>query len=274
MTTEQDWATNRAEFLAFAGKADVDDEPPANGSGPSPLAVEFARLTRTLLSAGTVAEVLEQVVHAAHQVVPGADLVSITLRAPDGTFHTPVETDPLASKLDQVQYDTGEGPCVTAAELTGPAYIHSEHLATEPAWPRFGPAAADHGFSAVLSTALLADTRPPQLTGALNIYSRRGGALDTRARDTALLLATHASLALAGIEAVELATLRETHLRRAMQSRDVIGQAKGILMHRRGISAEEAFDLLRHTSQDLNIKLVELATTLAARHTQLDPPAD
>jgi AmiR/NasT family two-component response regulator len=70
-----------------------------------------------------------------------------------------------------------------------------------------------------------------------------------------------------------MAELREIQLRRALDSRDVIGQAKGILMHRRGISAEQAFDLLRRSSQDLNVKLAELARLLATRHTELDLPA-
>jgi AmiR/NasT family two-component response regulator len=62
------------------------------------------------------------------------------------------------------------------------------------------------------------------------------------------------------------------NLRRAIDSRDVIGQAKGILMQRRGIGADEAFVLLRRTSQQLNVKLAELARTLATRHTELDLP--
>lgn len=233
------------------------------------LVEDFARLTRALLDASSVAEVLEQVVNAVHRVVPGADLVSITLRSEDGTYHTPVETDPVASMLDQVQYETGEGPCVEASRESGPAYIRSEDLSTEPAWPRFGPVAAGHGFAAVLSTALLPDALPPRLSGALNIYTRTTSELDDRARDIALLLATHASLALATTRAVTRAGLQAEQLRQAIDSRDVIGQAKGILMQRRGITADEAFELLRRTSQDLNVKLTELAATLASRHTEL-----
>jgi AmiR/NasT family two-component response regulator len=108
------------------------------------------------------------------------------------------------------------------------------------------------------------------MTGALNVFAsepgRLGGELD---RDRALLLATHASLAVSATEAVRLAELRETQLRNAIDSRDIIGQAKGILMHRRGIDADEAFDLLRRTSQDLNIKLGELARTITERHADL-----
>ena len=258
--TEQQWIHDKADFVAEA-----------KSTGAGPLSSQFAQLTHSLLDATTVAEVLDKVVEATRRIVPGADLVSITLRGPDGTFHTPIETERVAADLDQVQYDTGEGPCVHAAQLSGPGHILSDDLATEPAWPTFGPAAANRGFHAVLATTLPA-AQPPQLSGALNIYSRRRRAFDDHARDLALLLATHASLALATTHALTTAELRLAHLHKAIDTRDVIGQAKGILMQRRGCTADEAFDLLRRTSHDLNIKLVHLAHILATRHTELDLP--
>lgn len=263
---ERAWARDKAYFVANAGDHSV------SGPGSGPLMAEVTALTQALLNTTTVAGVLEHVVDAARRIVPGADLVSITLRSPDGAFHTPIETGPVAIALDQLQYETGEGPCVTAARLSGPGHIRCDDLRHEPAWPRFAPAAADHGFTAVLSTTLLPDAKPPRLTGALNIYARHRDVLQAEAQDTALLLATHASLALAGAQAVSYAELKQRQLQQALESRDVIGQAKGILMNRRGCTAEEAFDLLRRTSQDLNVKLAELATTLAVRHTELDPP--
>jgi hypothetical protein len=255
-----------------AGTAAAFPELRDNGSAPGPdslAAAEFAKLTRSLLDAGNTAEVLDEIVRTAHAVVPGADLVSVTLRSSDGRFHTPVETAPVAVELDQAQYRTGEGPCVDASRMPGPGHIRSKDLAHEPAWPSFGPIAARRGYIGVLSTALLRRSARP--SGALNIYSRRPDALDARAKDIALLLATHASLALSGSEAMTLAELEAAHLRTAIESRDVIGQAKGILMQRRGISADEAFDLLRQTSQRLNVKIAELARTLAGRHQELEP---
>jgi hypothetical protein len=240
---------------------------------PGSLGQQFAELTRTLLDATpTVGGVLELVVRAAADLVPHADLVSVTLRDPDGRFSTPVETDPVAVRLDELQYACGEGPCVEAARPDGPAIGWSQDLGRDPRWPAFGPGAAAHGYHSVLATALVPGARPPRRSGALNIYSREPDAFDGAAVDAALLLATHASLALAHTEAVVTADLKAAHLRRAVDSRDVIGQAKGILMQRRGITAEEAFDVLRRASQDLNVKLADLAGTLAARHTELDLP--
>jgi hypothetical protein len=260
VVTSEEWVQDKAAF----GRRDQ------HVGGP--LAAQFACLTSSLLRATTVGEVLDQVVRAALQVVPGADLVSVTLRSSAGEFHTPAETDPGATELDRLQYETGEGPCVHAALPDGPAQIRSDDLANEPAWPRFGPAAAARGVHAVLAVALLPNARPPRFSGALNIYSRRPGALDAVAGEAALLLATHASLALADTTAVTQAKLVAVQLRAAIDSRDVIGQAKGILMERRGISADEAFDQLRRVSQELNVKLTDLAAILADKHAELDLP--
>ncbi|HEY7595943.1 MAG TPA: GAF and ANTAR domain-containing protein [Actinophytocola sp.] len=263
---DEEWRRDKEEFVAHR------DEPgyPPRDFDHSPLARQFAEFSRRLLTAGTAADALAHVATAAAEILPGADLVSLTLRSRDGHLHTPVETDPLGTELDVLQDRYQEGPCFDAARQPGPAYCYSADLATDPAWPRFGPEAAKLGFRSALSTALVVEGRPPQMTGALNVFAsepgRLGGELD---RDRALLLATHASLAVSATEAVRLAELRETQLRNAIDSRDIIGQAKGILMHRRGIDADEAFDLLRRTSQDLNIKLGELARTITERHADL-----
>jgi hypothetical protein len=235
------------------------------------LAEQFGQLTKLLLTADTVADVLSHVVLAAVEVVPDADLVSVTLRSPEGRFYTPVETGAIAVELDELQYRFKHGPCVDTAREEGPDYVRTGDLATTPAWPDFGPAAAAHGFFSVLSTTLMPNAAPPRLSGALNIYSRKRDVFDTDvARDRALLLATHASLALATTEAVRRAGLERAQLLEALDSRDVIGQAKGILMQRRGLTADEAFELLRKTSQNLNVKLADVALTLATRHAEIE----
>jgi hypothetical protein len=264
-----DWEQDKAEFMARP----ADAPHPEGDAEASPLARQFAQLARLLLNADTVADVLTLVVHVTFKLVPDADLVSMTLRSADGHLHTPAGTDPLATELDELQEHYQEGPCYDAARLPGITHTHSPHLAADPRWPQFGPKAVGHGFYSVLSTALLRDVTSPRLSGALNIYSRDKQKLgDDTTLDRALLLATHASLAVANTEAVRVAELREIQLRRALDTRDVIGQAKGILMRHRGISADEAFDVLRRTSQDLNVKLVTLAETLTTRHSELELP--
>lgn len=181
----------------------------------TPLARQFAVLTGRLLEAGTIAEVLTQVALAAQRLLPAADAVSVTTRAGDGAFRTPVSLHPLAAELDQIQYDAGAGPCVEAARMTGPGLAASADLATAPEWPTFGAAATSRGVGSVLSAALLPDPATIGALGALNIYSRRRHTLDTAAQDIAMLLATHAALALAHAQALNYAALQHARLRKA-----------------------------------------------------------
>jgi ANTAR domain len=213
--------------------------------------------------------VLTHVVHAAHLLIPHADVVSITLRRGEGDYYTPVWTDAQAKELDHLQYAFDEGPCLDAAEPDGPAYAHSGDLAGDSPWPEFGPAVAEQGYRSVLSTAMLTHPAPSDFTGALNIYGRDPGTLDKFARDVAFVLATYASFAVAAVrERVgaehDLAKVRTeaANLRRALDTRTVIGQATGILMSRRGLTSAEAFEVLSRASQNHNVKLVDLAGLL------------
>ena len=262
------WARDRRRFIADADEANRQGVLPTRDHGfpLGPLGCQFARLTAALLDAQTVQDVLEQVVEATLSVAPQVDVASVTLRSPDGTFHTPIATHSVAQLLDECQYELGEGPCVTAALNPGPAFAAWPDRSNDDSpWPGFSRAAGKLGVAAVLSFSLLPTPNPPRLSGALNLYSEWPHGLDAIDRDTILLLATHASLALASTEAVTTAKLREAQLRQAIDSRDVIGQAKGILMSRRNISAEEAFDILRVSSQKLNVKLSEVAKVVAAQ---------
>lgn len=279
MTTEHEWRRDRARFTADDAAQRAPGEPtsaaaspdPHPETEPGPLAAQFITLGQELLAVppeAGVTEILHRVVRTAHTLVTGADVVSVTLRDPNGRFHTPVETDPVATRADQLQYDTGEGPCVAATLTPGLGLTYSPDLAHDPHSPVFGPAAAELGLHAVLATGMYPGGDPPRL-GALNYYSRRPHGLDDADRDIALILAAHAAIAVRAGHAVETAHLRVAQLTSALQSRDVIGQAKGVLMLRRGCTADEAFDVLRHASQDLNVKLRDIAATVADRHTDL-----
>ncbi|WP_459712229.1 ANTAR domain-containing response regulator [Actinophytocola sp. KF-1] len=205
------------------------------------------------------------VVDAACDVVPGADLAGATVRGSDGAFLGAAATDEAGAELDRVQYGACDGPLL---EADGGPPVLAGDLRTETRWSEFTSAAARHGVRAVLATGFLrAD--PAEPGGALVLYSRTAGGLTEDDRDAALLLVTHGSLALARCRAAEQADLLRINMKRAIESRDLIGQAKGILMKREGISAAAAFELLRRTSQDRNVKVADLARTIIARHDDL-----
>ena len=185
---------------------------------PSLLARDFALLAVRLVEASTVGDVLAEVAQAARRLIAGADAVSVTLRAADGTFHTPVSLDPAARELDRIQYRAGEGPSVDAARMTGLGLAVSSDLTTAREWPAFAAQATARGFVAVVSSALAPDPGAPAL-GALNMYARRGHAFGAIDHDVALLLATHGALALAHAQALTYAELQHGRLFRATHPR-------------------------------------------------------
>lgn len=268
--TNETYPLSNPDDTECAATDAYDTANPIEDTEIDPVLDQFESLTRTLLNVTTVTEALQQIVDATRLVVSGADLVSVTVLAPEGTYYTPAYTHQVAAELDQVQYRSGRGPCLDAASPDGPGYVVSDDLSVETRWPQFAAAACQYGYDTIISTELLPAAGPGQLCGALNIYSRRRHGLSRADRHAALLLATHGSLALAHAQVAELADLHRAQLLRAIDTRDIIGQAKGILMNRQGITADEAFDLLRRISQNLNIKLVDLARTLTTRHNELD----
>ncbi|GAA1874799.1 GAF and ANTAR domain-containing protein [Pseudonocardia ailaonensis] len=243
-----------------------------NGDGgrtePDERGIALSELAASLAGATGVVEVLQRVVDAGVQVVRGADLVSVTLRETDGTFSTPVETDALATRLDLLQYRFDEGPCVSAAERERPGVISVPDLDTDTSLGRWSPAAVEHGVHAALAVGVFPLDEPPR-SGALNFYSLRRRGIDDADREIAIMVAAHAGAALAATRAVTAAEMESAQLREAIRTRDVIGQAKGILMERQGIGADEAFAILRSASQRLNVKLAEIAGTLVARRGEL-----
>ena len=99
--------------------------------------------------------------------------------------------------------------------------------------------------------------------GSLNTYGVEPDAFSDEAQEIGLILAAHASMAAGAVR--ERGALQDLaqNLDKALLSRDVIGQAKGILMERLKIGPEDAFDVLRRSSNRLNQKLHAVALRVA-----------
>lgn len=227
--------------------------------GHSELASEFAGIARSLFADRTVRGTLQRIVDFAPVTVEGCDVAGISLLT--GTeVATPVYSNPAALEVDNVQYETGEGPCLDA--ITKTTTVYAEDLAVDPRWSQFGPRAATLGLRSLLSCRLSAYGT----LGALNLYAKLPRAYGAIDRTKAVIFAAHAGIALGAAEVLEDAGVsldREIHrieaLSGALASREVIGQAQGILIERERITADEAFGVLRRASQHMNIKLREVA---------------
>ena len=215
----------------------------------------FSEVAVALFAPGTVQGTLQKIVDLAVVAIDGCEAAGI-LTAGDGEPPTTLAaSSPLAVMLDQEQIDAGEGPCLDSAGLG--TSVHVEDLVGDTRWPRFATAAVDAGIRSVLGYALAAGT-----PGALNLYANHPDAFDPHARAQATLFATLARLALDTAQERALDEQRTLNLTEALRTREIIGQAQGILIERERITGQQAFEVLRRASQHLNVKLREVATTL------------
>jgi GAF domain-containing protein len=207
-------------------------------------------LARSLAAEADLASVLSRVVEAAVTQIEGAEHAGITALS-HRAASTPVASDPLVLAVDELQYSTGEGPCLSAA-ADHEAVVVVDDLTTDARWPVFSASAHSHGIRSMLSFHLYTDR---DALGGLNLYSRSPHAFTPESVDAGVLLAAHSAVAIAA------ATTRTDFLA-VLESRDVIGQAKGILMERRKITSTAAFDLLITASSHSNRKLRDVAAEL------------
>jgi GAF domain-containing protein len=219
------------------------------------VAEHLAAIAGVLLSPSSVTQTLQRVVTYAVAAIDGCDEAAMC-DAAAGPVGTDVGSGLLA-ELERVQTALGEGPCVDA--LSGEDSIYVPDLADDSRWPRFAPAAVSAGMRSALAYRLFTGQ---ETLGALQLYARLPAAFDATARAQGLLFAAHAAMALQVARSSAAQELRAENLQTAMVSREVIGQAQGILMERERITAEQAFQLLRHASQRLNLKLRDVAQTL------------
>ena len=228
---------------------------PAPDTGGVDVAEHLAAIAGVLLSPSTVTQTLNRVVTYAVAAIDGYDEAGMC-QGPTATFE-PLPGSPVLVDLDRLQTSLGEGPCVDA--LSGQDSIYVADLMNDTTWPLFGPAAVEAGLRSALSYRLFVGE---ETLGALQLFARLPAAFNATDRAQGLLFAAHAAMALQVARSSELQELRAEHLMAAMASREVIGQAQGILMERERITADQAFQLLRHSSQRLNIKLRDVAQTL------------
>ncbi len=230
-------------------------------SDPGELAQALAELAKLAGTSDKLDEALERVVEVGLRVT-GASFGSVTLV--DGELlHTMAARDSLSLRIDEIQQETGEGPCLSATERHSMHYLGDTIRDTT--WPDFSQRTLELGLRSVLAFSLWPQH---ELLGALNFYSRTPNAFMPEQQDIGAILAAQAGALIMldkAKRAVNLehrlaaAETEQEHLKKAIETRDVIATAKGILAEREGVSPEQAFDLLRKASQHLNEKLRDVA---------------
>ncbi|WP_129668441.1 GAF and ANTAR domain-containing protein [Phytoactinopolyspora endophytica] len=182
---------------------------------------------------------------------------SITLYNAPSSIDTTCATAPQAHKATLAQVDLGEGPNVTALSSDEP--VVADDIPADTRWRRWAPIVAELGFNGVVSIRL--GTQSTTL-GTLSLYSTFAKRFDDGHVTTLNLYAQHASAAV-------VAAQRRSKLRHAIDSRNLIGQAQGILLERHALDAEGAYAMLQRYARDNRVNLVKGAGDIVAgrRHT-------
>ena len=221
--------------------------------GRDELAVQFSECARSVQQVETPQETLVAVVRAAVELVPGCDEGSISVVLGRRKVTSEAASGDLPRAVDALQEGLGEGPCLDAA------YEHETvrvpDLANDTRWPRFSAAAAEAGALGMLSFQLYVEGDD---LGALNLFARRAFAFDDESEHVGLLFAAHAAVAYS-------AARQRASLTRTVVTRQLIGQAQGILMERHKVTPEQAFSMLVRVSQHRNGKLRDVAEQLVLR---------
>lgn len=224
----------------------------------------FRQLSALVYAGADASSVHQALVDASVRLVDGCQRASLMLRT-NSHYATAASTDEIAWLVDQIEIQVGEGPCLDA--ILEEAYQHDADLAsgTSP-WPRAtARILAETPVRSAIGYRLFLEG---QKVGALNLFSDEPGALTSRSADQGAVLASFASVSLLALRAREEAE----SLRQGLHSNREIGKAVGLLMAAHRVSADEAFAILKRTSQDLNMKLAQVAAQVVeGQQAQLSP---
>jgi GAF domain-containing protein len=215
------------------------------------LSRRLSELARDLQALDDPQDLIDRLVATVVTTVPGAEEASVSLAYGRRRVVSAAATSELPRRFDDLQQETGQGPCMDS--MYEHRTVRVEDLASDGRWPELARRATELGVSSMLCFQLFVVGED---MGAFNLLARRPRAFTDESEQVGLLFAAHAAVAVAGAQKLQ-------HVTVALGRRDVIGQAKGILMERFHITADQAFAMIAQVSQETNRKLHDVAEDLA-----------
>jgi hypothetical protein len=214
------------------------------------LSARFGDVARLLQAEADLEAMLDEMVAAAIRLIPGAQEASISLVRAHRHVTSEHASSELARTVDEVQAEVAQGPGLDT--IYEQRTVRVPDMRTEQRWPTYARRAHELGVGSMLSFQLFV---AGDNLGALNLFSRDTDAFTEESAQVGLVFASHAAVAYAGARKLG-------HLALAVDARDLIGQAKGILSERYTISGDQAFVVLLRLSQTGHRKLNDLAREL------------
>jgi GAF domain-containing protein len=226
---------------------------------PPELLTTFRALAEVVYSGESYESVYDAVCRSTVEFVDGCDHASLMLRR-HGRIQTVGASDEIARQIDQLEHALGEGPCLDAIDESEPDQHFCTDLTSGSKWPTLAQMILER--TEIKGMAGFRIRQDGQKVGALNVFSDTPGALTDHSLDQAIMLTSFASVTLAALDRGEEATT----LRRGLESNREIGKAIGLLMAMHDIDDDQAFQMLSKVSQEMNIKLAQVATQVIAHH--------
>jgi GAF domain-containing protein len=198
------------------------------------------------------------------------DAATVTTRHSGEGYATIGATDQRLVALDDAQYEAREGPCLSVLDPHAPLYIEDAGVEDE-RWRHFSRTAAQLGVHSTLSVHVPTDTQ--EVAASLNFYAKRRLELGGQEMSAAESFAQQLAAAIQSVEVFKSTSKLAHDMAEAMRSRAVIEQAKGIIMADKHVGADEAFDQLVQLSQQLKVKLRDVANRLVEERTKPPGPS-
>jgi GAF domain-containing protein len=218
-----------------------------------------ARMSPMLLSAGSVAAALDVLTSLVQETVPGAAGAGVSLFNDQGRRKSTTATSEVVRQADDWQYRLDDGPCLTA--WAHRRAIRVDDIDYDPRWPRWSRAVQPLGVLSMMSSPMVTAGRA---LGAVEVYSGQRAAFDARAEQLLAGVADTAALLLANVVSLDNAHELSNDLRRAVLDRDRIQLAKGILMHRDGLTEDAALQRLIGKAKVTNRVVKDVAAEIIA----------
>ncbi|MGW4215041.1 GAF and ANTAR domain-containing protein [Lentzea sp. NPDC004789] len=224
------------------------------------VAQELAEVSR-LMDNDDVTAALSRFVARVVSTVPGCAEAAVTVRTAAGA-------DKAAATGERRPGDAVEslGPIAEVLEHREPRRV--DDTTTDRRWPQFSARLACQGYRSCL--VLPVPNRRSSSSAALTLYSCTPNQFNDTVHDIGLLLTLHAGVVFDNAELFHDSRRLVEQLTAALETRQVIGQAQGLLMRHFGCDSERSFELLTGASQNTNTKLRDVASALVSAHDQDD----
>jgi GAF domain-containing protein len=221
----------------------------------SDLLAAVREFTTTILNPYDLDDLLDRLTDHA-MIVTGSQGAGVMLAGQAGLGFA-AASDSQVVEVEMLQDRVETGACHEA--FTTRELVIVEDLATTDRWPVYRDRALELGFGAVMGVPMHACG---ETIGVLNLYRRKPGPWSEVDVEAAEILTSMGAGYVLHANQLRAQHDLAAQLEAAIASRDLIGQAKGLLIARHGLDAEAAFAMLRAESQATNLKLRDVAAKL------------